>query len=571
MEPAEADVGISTNTPPPSNHEDDAPPASVSLASAPPICPICCDEYSTLTTATVTLSACQHQSCGTCLVRWMEREETSGRCDVEGPTCPFCRVVIRECDVVRLMDRPFRPRMEETAGREEAYVGDEIDELTLHWINQNTTPCPFCGNRVEKSDGCDHMVCLCGYQFCYSCGGAYGRCRCVTPGNEIAFTPGNEIVYNGSFEEPLRDYEGRVDLRLCIRRREVRLVRSNRYEEGVAHWHYAAKKPSLCTFNGRWMFSSKNSSTCISMLRQQLENQKIMSERYSRYWAQDRVNYIQNATWLFLRRGADIKAMHQLYVRDDISEERNDHVSRYWAQDRVNYIHNATWLFLRRGADIKAMHQLYVREDISEERFDRKWDMRWEEMYWSDWEYWFGHGFEYKVVYDRLMTSLKFGMFTMDRRVQKKMKRFTIVLKRMEDALQSEVVNKTTVLWWDHRDHPGTRWTNELEEILHYESLILEYERSFCRCRLCRPSDYNDCVRASSQSCDSGFLMDGTPFDSAYLIMRKMTGSSRKKTSRGTARKSSKKLSRSERKSKMSPQTVARWKRKKTQLAWSKD
>jgi E3 ubiquitin-protein ligase RNF144 len=38
--------------------------------------------------------------------------------------------------------------------------------------------CPNCRFWVEKSSGCDHMTCRCGYQFCYRCGGKYGGCRC---------------------------------------------------------------------------------------------------------------------------------------------------------------------------------------------------------------------------------------------------------------------------------------------------------------------------------------------------------------------------------------------------------
>lgn len=39
--------------------------------------------------------------------------------------------------------------------------------------------CPNCKFWVEKNQGCDHMTCRCKYQFCYVCGGQYGKCQCV--------------------------------------------------------------------------------------------------------------------------------------------------------------------------------------------------------------------------------------------------------------------------------------------------------------------------------------------------------------------------------------------------------
>lgn len=37
-------------------------------------------------------------------------------------------------------------------------------------FNQKWTPCPRCGNAVEKVTGCSHMHCACGCDFCYRCG-----------------------------------------------------------------------------------------------------------------------------------------------------------------------------------------------------------------------------------------------------------------------------------------------------------------------------------------------------------------------------------------------------------------
>ncbi|KAI9898791.1 hypothetical protein N3K66_007151 [Trichothecium roseum] len=39
--------------------------------------------------------------------------------------------------------------------------------------------CGACGRMVEKTEGCVHMVCLCGYGFCYRCGGPWPSCHCA--------------------------------------------------------------------------------------------------------------------------------------------------------------------------------------------------------------------------------------------------------------------------------------------------------------------------------------------------------------------------------------------------------
>ena len=38
--------------------------------------------------------------------------------------------------------------------------------------------CPKCKFWVEKSEGCNHMECRCGMEFCYACGGVYNDCEC---------------------------------------------------------------------------------------------------------------------------------------------------------------------------------------------------------------------------------------------------------------------------------------------------------------------------------------------------------------------------------------------------------
>lgn len=46
---------------------------------------------------------------------------------------------------------------------------------TANWILANTKPCPKCGSRIEKNQGCNHMVCQkCKHEFCWICLGAWG-------------------------------------------------------------------------------------------------------------------------------------------------------------------------------------------------------------------------------------------------------------------------------------------------------------------------------------------------------------------------------------------------------------
>mmetsp|Transcript_15593 Transcript_15593/g.28354 ORF Transcript_15593/g.28354 Transcript_15593/m.28354 type:complete len:254 (+) Transcript_15593:547-1308(+) len=47
--------------------------------------------------------------------------------------------------------------------------------------------CPKCLFYVEKNQGCNHMTCRCGFQFCYACGGVYKKCTCTGHKNTLIF------------------------------------------------------------------------------------------------------------------------------------------------------------------------------------------------------------------------------------------------------------------------------------------------------------------------------------------------------------------------------------------------
>ena len=37
------------------------------------------------------------------------------------------------------------------------------------WLAAHTQACPSCGSAIQKNDGCNHMTCRCGHQFCWVC------------------------------------------------------------------------------------------------------------------------------------------------------------------------------------------------------------------------------------------------------------------------------------------------------------------------------------------------------------------------------------------------------------------
>lgn len=41
------------------------------------------------------------------------------------------------------------------------------------WILVNTKPCPKCDKKIEKNQGCNHMTCKCGHEFCWICLGKW--------------------------------------------------------------------------------------------------------------------------------------------------------------------------------------------------------------------------------------------------------------------------------------------------------------------------------------------------------------------------------------------------------------
>lgn len=71
---------------------------------------------------------------------------------------------------------------------------EEEEKATMEYLqNSGIRVCKKCGSGVFKSDGCDKMMCRCGYKFCYSCGSENASCIC---------TPSTHVFWNNNTHQP---------------------------------------------------------------------------------------------------------------------------------------------------------------------------------------------------------------------------------------------------------------------------------------------------------------------------------------------------------------------------------
>ncbi len=90
----------------------------------------------------------------------------------------------------------------------------EKDRETDLWILGHTRPCPACGVRIEKNQGCLHMTCgNCASQFCWNCGGDWRDHGTQTGGfftcNRPAIEYRSEAAFTGQGKETERGEESK--------------------------------------------------------------------------------------------------------------------------------------------------------------------------------------------------------------------------------------------------------------------------------------------------------------------------------------------------------------------------
>ncbi|KAK7404011.1 hypothetical protein QQX98_010182 [Neonectria punicea] len=58
--------------------------------------------------------------------------------------------------------------------------GEALEDVWASMDRNGIVNCPGCGRMVSLRDGCNHMRCACGTEFCYICGGDWRACFCPT-------------------------------------------------------------------------------------------------------------------------------------------------------------------------------------------------------------------------------------------------------------------------------------------------------------------------------------------------------------------------------------------------------
>lgn len=117
---------------------------------------------------------CEHYFCIDCIDSWVEAKlEESARflCPEEDCSC------LMMIDDVRRLDEELGSvlgnQMYIMMNADHSAMHDAINEdpAVAAWVEANAAECPSCMMIIEKSYGCDEMVCHCGERFSYTGGG----------------------------------------------------------------------------------------------------------------------------------------------------------------------------------------------------------------------------------------------------------------------------------------------------------------------------------------------------------------------------------------------------------------
>jgi hypothetical protein len=113
---------------------------------------------------------CAQKTCSSFIPESDQRLETA--------ICPACdKVTCRKCR------QDMAVHVVQGSSLKQVCPSEDEDEIAVHVLGSENKwkQCPSCWNMVERVDGCNHMECICGIEFCYNCGRTFDEddsCAC---------------------------------------------------------------------------------------------------------------------------------------------------------------------------------------------------------------------------------------------------------------------------------------------------------------------------------------------------------------------------------------------------------
>merc|ERR1719464_126907 len=77
-----------------------------------------------------------------------------------------------------VLARRSKLRIENGGSRLQEVLTLALSDASQAWALQQCQACPQCLVLTSRAEGCMHMECRCGCEFCYRCGGSMDRCIC---------------------------------------------------------------------------------------------------------------------------------------------------------------------------------------------------------------------------------------------------------------------------------------------------------------------------------------------------------------------------------------------------------
>mmetsp|Transcript_7581 Transcript_7581/g.25788 ORF Transcript_7581/g.25788 Transcript_7581/m.25788 type:complete len:250 (+) Transcript_7581:81-830(+) len=149
----------------------------------PPVvgkCGVCLENTGLILKQKATSSCCGHRFCHGCWTTYVLTSVESGTLFIKCMQ-PGCGETFTEAGLRRFAGDKYATYVQ----NKHAAHSDRLKELlaaggpTGEWVRTNVQACPRCHVLVQRSDGCNHIKCRCGHDFCYRCGQSTSAdCNC---------------------------------------------------------------------------------------------------------------------------------------------------------------------------------------------------------------------------------------------------------------------------------------------------------------------------------------------------------------------------------------------------------